>query len=89
MVSTHCIASRLALPVFATLLTAITTTAPVAQPRDGASFPRSEEPLAHEAPVGHRQPRGSDLQGHDSARDAVRLQREQDFDKRLQICRGC
>ena len=43
-----------------------------------------------QAPVGHRQPRPSDLPPSVlRAEEGGRTQAQEDFDKKLQICKGC
>jgi hypothetical protein len=53
--------------------------------------PRVEESLTNQAPVGHRQPRASDLpaSSEKTAADRERERKERELDKRLRICRNC
>ncbi len=42
-----------------------------------------------QAPVGHRQPRATDLPAARPSEQEQQLQRDREFDKKLRICRGC
>jgi hypothetical protein len=59
--------------------------------RTTGAAPPAEEPLAPQAPVGHRQPRAKDLPAPEQKTAAEREQERKDreLDKRLRICRNC
>jgi hypothetical protein len=54
------------------------------------SAPREIPPTVPQAPVGHRQPKLSDLPPESQrAPNTERSERDRELDKKLQICRGC
>jgi hypothetical protein len=85
-------AAALALPALLLSAQALAQEAQTKEPdRTVGSGVRMEEPSLPQAPVGHRQPRASDLPAtreRDPSDDWLnRLNRE--TDRKLEICRGC
>jgi hypothetical protein len=76
----------------ATMLVAIALTETRAQglPELDARF-RSARNSAerHQAPIGHRQPRRQDLPPDVREKEGMVSARQRDFDRSLNICRGC
>jgi hypothetical protein len=69
------------------------TRAPGARTTTGSAVRESPSPplTVPQAPVGHRQPRASDLppESQRAATETERSVRDRELDKILQICRGC
>jgi hypothetical protein len=67
--------------------------AQTAQPdnRMTGAAPRTEESLRQQAPIGHRQPRATDMPSspEKTAADRERERKDRELDKRLRICRDC
>ena len=58
--------------------------------RTTGTAPAAEEPLAPQAPVGHRQPRAKELPAPEkTASDREQDRKDRELDKRLRICRNC
>ena len=58
--------------------------------RTTGTAPAVEEPLAPQAPVGHRQPRAKELPPPEkTAADREQDRKDRELDKRLRICRNC
>ena len=72
--------------MMATMLVTIALAGETAQtPRE--SNVRSAD--RHQAPIGHRQPRPQDLPADVQRREGTVSATERDFDRQLNICRGC
>jgi hypothetical protein len=69
------------------------TRRPEARTTTGSAVRESPSPplTVPQAPVGHRQPRASDLppESQRAATESERSPRDRELDKILQICRGC
>jgi hypothetical protein len=69
------------------------TRKPEARTTTGSAVRESPSPplSVPQAPVGHRQPKASDLppESRDAATNTERSQRDRELDKVLEICRGC
>jgi hypothetical protein len=61
------------------------------EPRTTGSAVREIPSTVPQAPVGHRQPKLSDLppESQGAATNTERSERDRELDRKLQICRGC
>ena len=85
----HLVTSTCAILFFAAHVAAQDTRSP--QPRTTGSAVDEPALTPPQAPVGHRQPRLSDLppESRDAPIGTPRSRRDRELDKILQICRGC
>jgi hypothetical protein len=91
MLARNAIALRVAALLLPVLLYATAAAALDAQAeRKPTTSGRAEPSTLPQAPVGHRQPRASDIpKDASNAADEERQRRDRELDSRLQICRGC
>jgi hypothetical protein len=94
-ISTRLVVLRLALLMVPGLFYASGASALDHRAPDHAAAAQSEEALVrqapggHQAPVGHRQPRATDIPSSASQGDADQVRLQHEFDRKLQICRNC
>jgi hypothetical protein len=72
------------------LVVSVAAAAQTGQSRNQGAGPR-EESLSGQQPLGHRQPRASDLPtpAEKTAADRERERKDRELDRRLRICRNC